>query len=318
MNIFDLIVVQPIFNLLLFVFNFVGDFGVAIIILTVIIRFALLPLVRRQMRQTKAMRDIQPQLKSIKRRAKGDKMVESQMTMALYKEKGIKPMSSFLTLLIQLPVFMAVFFVIRNWDYYLDNFTYVFMNQFMNIPAIIDAHAAPYLFGIIDLSQWPMSDGGLQWPLVVIALIAASLQFLQTRQTQATAVKKEGEKKKMKDYFKEAAEGKEVDQSEMTAQMTQSMMYFFPIMTFVIAMNLPGAVVLYYATQAAVAVVQQHFLLKSNKNEIESPQTKIPSNIATSKRLQNAMPAEIVKKNSKKQGGTTVVRRVKAGKDKKK
>lgn len=318
MNIFDLIVVQPIFNLLLFIFNFVGDFGVAIIVLTIIIRFALLPLVKKQMRQTKAMREIQPELKSIKRRAKGDRMIESQMTMALYKEKGIKPMSSILTLIIQLPIFMAVFFVIRNWDYYLDNFTYVFMNQFMNIPSIIESHAAPYLFGVIDLSQWPMGESGLQWPLVIMALIAAGLQFLQTRQTQAqTSSNKNGEKKKMSDYFKEAAEGKEVDQNEMTAQMTQSMMYFFPIMTFVIAMNLPGAVVLYYATQAAVAVVQQHFLLKDSKKESETPSSN-SANKTTAKRLQDAKPAEIIKKNSKKQGGTTVVRRVKAEKKGKK
>lgn len=314
-NIFDWIVVQPIFNLLLFIYNFVGDFGVAIIILTIAIRFALLPLVRKQMRQTKAMREIQPELKRIKKRAKGDKMMESQMMMSLYKEKGIKPMSSLLTLIIQLPIFMAVFFVIRNWDLYLDNLTYVFLNQFGNIPAIIEAHAAPYLFGVIDLSKWPMGEDGLQWPLVIMAVIAAGLQFLQTRQVQPNT-KEEGEKKKMRDYFKEAAEGKEVDQSEMTNQMTRSMMYFFPIMTFVIAMNLPGAVVLYYATQAAVAVAQQHFLLKGDEKELEKIANE-PVKRSTIKRVQNARPAEIIKKNSKKQGGTTVVRRVKAGKGKK-
>jgi len=311
MNIFDLIVVQPIFNLLLFIYNFVGDFGVAIIILTIIIRFALFPLVKKQMRQTKAMRAVQPEIKAIKKRTKGDRMAESQATMALYKKHGIKPMSSILTLLIQLPIFMAVFFVIRNWDHYLNNFTYEFLNGFMNIPTMIAEHAKPYLFGVVDLSQWPMGEDGLQWALVALAVFAAGLQFFQTRQLQPTKTDKK-DKKKFREYMKDAAAGKDIDQSEMTQSMTSGMMYFMPIMMFVIAMNLPGAVVLYYATQAAVAVGQQYFLLKSGKEP--EPTAKESAQKSTATRVKNARPAEIVKNNSKKQGGTTVVRRIKAGK----
>jgi YidC/Oxa1 family membrane protein insertase len=263
------------------------------------------------MRQTKAMRAVQPELKRIKKQAKGDRMVESQMTMALYKENGIKPMSSILTLLIQLPIFMAVFFVIRNWDYYLDNFTYEWLNQFMNIPQMIAEHAAPYLFGVVDLSHYMNLDDLSGFCLIGLGLMAAGLQFWQTRQTQPTTTS--GEKKKMRDYFKDAAAGKEVDQSEMTAQMTRSMMYFFPIMTFVITMNLPGAVVLYYAVQAGVAVIQQHFILKRYKDDDLKKTTDKPSMV---QRAQDARPAEIVKKNSRKQGGNTTVRRIKAGKGK--
>ncbi|MDR1196693.1 MAG: YidC/Oxa1 family membrane protein insertase [Candidatus Nomurabacteria bacterium] len=311
MNIFDLLIVQPVFNLLLFIYNFVGDFGVAIIILTIVIRFILLPMVRKQLHQTKLMRKIQPELKRIKKQAAGDKMVESQMMMALYKEKGIKPMSSILVLLVQLPIFMAVFFVIRNWAHYLENFTYPFLQGFMNIPDLIANPQTPMLFGVIDLSQWPISDGQIVWPLLILALIAAGLQFFQTRQTTPDSG---GEKKKMRDYFKDAAAGKEVDQSEMTANMTRNMMYFFPIMTFVIAVNLPGAVVLYYAVQAGVAVLQQHFILRRDVDEMESLADQ------PSKRVKKAREAEIVvkpkrevvNKGAKKSGGTTVVRRIKA------
>jgi YidC/Oxa1 family membrane protein insertase len=313
MNIFDLLIVQPIFNLLLFIYNFVGDFGVAIIILTIIIRFLLLPMVRKQLRQTKLMREIQPELKRIKKQAKGDRMVESQLMMALYKEKGIKPMSSILVLLVQLPIFMAVFWVIRNWDNYLDNYTYPFLQGLMNIPNIIAEHATPMLFGLVDLSKWPLHDGVIEWALVVLALIAAGLQFYQTRQVTPTGEKTE--KKKLKEYFAEAAAGKEVDQSEMTANMTKNMMYFFPILTFVIAMNLPGAVVLYYAVQAGVAVVQQHFILNRDKQDLEKLADE-----PNKKRLKNAVEAEIVtrparevvNKNKSKSGGATVVRRIKA------
>lgn len=318
MNIFDLLIVQPIFNLLLFIYNFVGDFGIAIIILTIIIRFCLLPMVRKQLRQTKLMREIQPELQRIKKQAKGDKMVESQQMMALYKEKGIKPMSSMLVLIVQLPIFMAVFWVIRNWDYYLDSFTYPFLQNFMNIPNIIAEHATPMLFGVVDLSQWPMHDGVIEWALVALALLAAGLQFFQTRQTTPTGDKKK--KKKLKEYFAEAAAGKEVDQQEMTANMTRNMMYFFPILTFFIAMNLPGAVVLYYAVQAGVAVIQQHFILNRDKEDLE----KIADEPVSKKRAKKAVEAEIVKRPAKevkkvenknkssKSNGATVVRRIKA------
>lgn len=317
MGIFDIIIVQPIFNLLLLIFNFVGDFGVAIIILTIVVRSALYPLVKKQIHQTKVMREIQPELKRIQRQTKGNKAMESQLTMNLYKEKGIKPMSSLLTLIIQLPVFIAVFSVIRGWDNYLANYTYGFLENFMNIPSIIEAHARPYLFGVIDLSQWPIGDDGIQWALVILALIAAGLQFWQTKQTQSAG--KTGEKKKFRDLFKEAAEGKELDQAEIneiSAQMTSTMMYFFPVMTFMITINLPGAVVLYYAIQSAVAITQQRYLL--NKDEKELKEIANEPSRTTAKRVMNAEPAEIVKKNSKRQGGTTVVRRVKVGKKGKK
>jgi YidC/Oxa1 family membrane protein insertase len=313
MNIFDLFIAQPIFNLLLFIYNFVGDFGVAIIILTVIIRFLLLPMVRKQLRQTKLMREIQPELKRIKQQAKGDRMVESQLMMALYKEKGIKPMSSLLVLIVQLPIFMAVFWVIRNWDNYLDNFTYPFLQGLMNIPNIIAEHTTPMLFGIVDLSQWPMHDGVIEWALIALALLAAGLQFFQTRQITPTGEKKQ--KKKLKEYFADAAAGKEVDQSEMTANMTKNMMYFFPFMTFFIAINLPGAVVLYYAVQAGVAVIQQHFILNKDRAELEEIADQ-----PNKKRLKNAVEAEVVtrpakeviNKDKSRSGGATVVRRIKA------
>ena len=79
MNIFDQLLTQPIFNLLALIYNFVGDFGISIIILTVLVRFLLWPLVKKQLHQTKLMRNIKPELKKIKKKANGNRMMESQM-----------------------------------------------------------------------------------------------------------------------------------------------------------------------------------------------------------------------------------------------
>ena len=312
MNIFDIIIVQPIFNLLLFLYNFIGDFGVAIIILTIIIRFILWPLVRKQLRQTKLMREIQPELKNIKAKTKGNKMLESQMMMELYKEKGIKPFSSILVLVVQLPIFIAVFQVIRLFSTHGDlaHFAYPFMQHFDKAWAIVQdpGDFVPSLFGIVDLTRVATSPE-LYWPLIILALIAAGFQFYQSRQI-SPQVK---EKRKIREYFKDAAAGKEVDQTEMSAAMTKNMMYFFPILTFFIAISLPGAVVLYYAVQAAVAVGQQAVILRDNKQDL------IKEADAPTEKVKNAREAVVVKKSELKtgemkssSGGATVVRRIKA------
>ena len=318
LNIFELIIVQPIFNLLLFIHNFVGDFGIAIIILTIIIRCVLWPLVRKQMRQTKLMREVQPEIKKIKAKTKGNRMLESQMTMELYKEKGVKPFSSILVLIIQLPIFIAVFQVIRMFSMHGDlaKFAYPFMENFGNAWNIIQNPEgfSPSLLGLVDLTTSAFANGPYI-PLIIIALIAAGLQFYQTRQITPQA--KTTEKKKVRDYFKDAAAGKEVDQSEMSAAMTKNMMYFFPILTFFIAISLPGAVVLYFAAQAAVAVGQQAILLKTDKGNPE----KIAEAPAKKSKAKKAKEAVVVMKKSdlKKQeekrpssSGQTVVRRIKA------
>ena len=90
MNIFDRLLTQPIFNLLALIYNFVADFGVAIIIMTILVRLLLWPLVKKQLHQTKLMRSIQPELKQIKKKTKGNRMLESQMMMELYRERGME------------------------------------------------------------------------------------------------------------------------------------------------------------------------------------------------------------------------------------
>ncbi len=112
-NLLDIIVVRPIVNILFIIFNLVGDFGLAIIIFTIIVKLAMLPLTKRQLHQTKLMRKIQPELAQIKKNCNGNRQLESLQTMDLYKRYNVKPFASILTLLIQLPIFIAIFSAIR-------------------------------------------------------------------------------------------------------------------------------------------------------------------------------------------------------------
>lgn len=319
MSLFDRILTQPILNLLAFIYNFVGDFGVAIIIVTVLIRFLLWPLVKKQLHQSKAMREIQPELKKIRKKANGNKLLESTMMMELYREKNIKPFSSMLVLLIQLPILIAFYRVIQilaGGTYNATNgtnaaeFIYPFLEHFGRIPELIGGQHL-MLFGVIDMAK----VAGAYWPSLIIAALAGFLQFYQSKQIMPDT----GDSKRLRDMFKDASKGKEVDQSDMMAATSRNMIYFMPIMTFMIALALPGAVVLYYATTSLIAIIQQHFILNKSSaemNELSEPKTKRPPK--ASDREKKAQEAVVVRKKAKpnktktEASGKTVVRRIKA------
>src|SRR5579884_4309517 len=103
---FTTLIVKPIFNLLVLIYALLPghNFGLALIIFTIIVRLLLWPLLRKQLHQAKAMKELQPEIKKIKKKANKDRAKESQMLMELYKERGINPFATFPTLIIQLVV----------------------------------------------------------------------------------------------------------------------------------------------------------------------------------------------------------------------
>jgi len=270
-NIFELFVVQPIFNLLLFIYSVIpgADFGIAIIIFTIIIRFALYPLVVRQLHQVKAMRKLQPELKRIKAASKGNRQAESMQMLELYKQHGVKPFRSILMLLIQLPIFIALFQVIQIFTTHRDQiaeFTYGFMQ---NLKPVQDLLTNPDNFneqflGFVDLTSHAIGANGVNIFLILLAVIAAYTQYIISKQTSPTTTTK-----RLRDVLSEAGEGKQPDQAELNAVMMGKMVKFLPFMMFFIMMSLPGALVLYYVVSNLFAAVQQHFLLKRDAEEMD-------------------------------------------------
>ena len=100
---------KPIFWLLTSLFKFVGNFGVAIILLTVIVRGIMFPIAQRQFASMAAMRAIQPKMKAIQDRYKDDKQKQQQEVMALYKKEGVNPLAGCLPMFLQIPVFFALY-----------------------------------------------------------------------------------------------------------------------------------------------------------------------------------------------------------------
>lgn len=112
-SLIDAVIVRPIVNILFVIYNYVGDFGLAIIIFVAIVKLATWPLIKKQMHQTRIMRQIQPELAEIKKRCNGNRQMESLQMMELYKRKNVKPFSSIATVFIQLPIFIALFTAIN-------------------------------------------------------------------------------------------------------------------------------------------------------------------------------------------------------------
>src|SRR5882762_3909275 len=106
---FEVVIVKPIFNLLVLIYAILPghNFGLAIILFTIIVRLLMWPLVKKQLHQAKAMRQLQPELKRIKKAAAGNKQQESMMLMELYRERGIKPFASIGLVILQLPIFIG-------------------------------------------------------------------------------------------------------------------------------------------------------------------------------------------------------------------
>jgi len=299
MSIFDIILVQPIFNILVFIYGILPghDFGISLIIFTILVRFLMWPLVKKQLNQTKIMRALQPELSKIKAKTKGNKQLEAQLMMELYKEKGVNPFGSIGLLLVQLPIFIALFAVVRliteNPDN-IDKYTYAFLDHLPAVQSAISDGFQASLLGVLDLPKHAIEpgSGAIYWPLMIMAVIAAILQFIQSKQL----LPEPKEKKKLRELLKEQAAGKEVDQSEMSALVTNKMSWLFPILTFVVAIYLAGALVIYLMVTSLVAVIQQYIVLKKDETELDkiSDKTKI--------RAENAQTAEIVegKKGKKK------------------
>lgn len=306
MNIFELFIVQPIFNLLLAIYSFVpfADFGIAVIIFTIIIRFLLWPLVVKQLHQVKAMRKLQPELARIKKASKGNRQAESMQMLELYKKHGVKPFRSILMLLIQLPIFIALFQVIQIFTSHreqIEKFTYGFMQSLEPVKELLaNPDSFNHMFlGFIDITSHAITQNGINIFLVALAVVAAITQYVISKQTSPQAPSK----KRLRDVLAEAGEGKQPDQSELNAVMMGKMIKVLPFMMFLIMMGLPGAIGLYYVTSNLFAAVQQHFLLKRDAEEMDKiadqAVKKAPGKKATAKaRAKLAREAETVSASS--------------------
>jgi YidC/Oxa1 family membrane protein insertase len=269
---FETFIVQPLFNLLAIIYALLPghNFGIAIIIFTIIVRLLMWPIVKKQLHQTRAMRKLQPEIKKIKKEAKGDKQKESRMLMELYKERGINPFASLLPLLIQLPIFIGLYVglqkVVKDPQQIID-FSYDFVQ---NLPFMQDlakniSQFDETLLGIVDLSQAAITSEGLYIPALLVVLASVFMQYFQAKQLMP----KDEDARTLRQILKEAGEGKQADQSEINAAIGRSTLVILPVMVFFFTVTIPSALSLYWLTSGVVAFLQQKRILNQDEEEME-------------------------------------------------
>lgn len=319
---FTTFVVQPIFNLLALIYALIPghNFGIAIIVFTIVIRLLLWPLVKKQLHQTKITRKLQPDLKRIKKEAKGDRRKESLMMMELYKEKGVNPFATFPVLIVQMIVLIGLYSglikVIDNPQQLID-FAYGPIQNlgWMKDLAQNSSQFDNTLFGVIDLSRAALSTNGVYIPALILVLLSAFTQLISTRQLMPV----DKDARKLRHILKDAGEGKQADQAEVNAALSRNMQYILPVMILVFTVNIAAALSLYWFVGGLVAYIQQRSALREEGEDLieaaeqDSSELKQPAkkaNTRTGERgskisISGIPEAEIVPESTLKKKPTT-------------
>lgn len=248
MGIFNELLYKPIYNLLVGLYNVLPghDLGLAIILLTIIVRLVLYPLTNSSIKAQKSMQELQPKLNEINKQYKDDAQKRAQAMMELYKTHKVNPLTSCLPVLVQFPFLIALFLVLRD-GLASTNLT-ANLYSFVYNPGTLQTLSA----GFLDLSK----------ANYVLAVLAGLAQFIQAKAMST------------KPAPKEAGEG--AKDENMAAAMNKQMMYMLPVLTFVFGLQFPAGLTLYWFFSTVLMIVQQWIVKRSSKKTPPStPQAKV-------------------------------------------
>jgi YidC/Oxa1 family membrane protein insertase len=227
---FHTLLFQPLFNGLIFLEQHAafGDLGIAIILLTLVVRGILYPLSYKSFKSQMVMQRIQPEIKEIQEKHKDNKEKQAELLMAVWKKNKVNPFSGFLVLIIQLPILIALYRI------FLSDFSspeiFNSLYSFIQAPETISNS----FLGLIDLRERS----------IVIVGIAAILQYIQGR--LSLAVRPKAGKK-----------------AGAQSKMIKNMVFFGPVITIVFLTALPSAIGIYWSATAAFSIFQQLIISRS-------------------------------------------------------
>jgi len=238
-QLFHIILYQPIFNFFVGLYNFIPDVGIVILIITILIKIILYPLTNMSIRAQKSLTDLQPKMEALKKLHKDNQQMLAQETMKLYKENKVNPFGSCLPILIQLPIFIALYWVMSNG---LASNQFEILYSFVKNPG----HINTFTLGLFDLGQ----------KSAILAILAGLAQYWQTK----SMVRKQPPK----------AAGEGGKDESMMAMMNKQMLYMMPVMTVIISWQLPAGLALYWFLSTVLTGLQQMWLFKKKKDSISN------------------------------------------------
>jgi YidC/Oxa1 family membrane protein insertase len=239
---FHTLIYQPLYNILVLFYNIVPgkDFGISIILITILLRTILIPLYKKQIESQKKLQELQPKIKELQERTKNDKEQQTKQLMELYKENKTNPFSGCLPLVVQLVFLIAIYQVLIKISSNGLTIDPTQLYSFVSDPGKINQ----YFIFLVDLTK----------PSIIIAALAAIAQYFQTKmlmQTQSTASL----------ATKDDSKG-----PDMAAIMSKQMLYLGPFMTLFIGIKFPAGLSLYWLAGTLFMLIQQLLIEKESKN----------------------------------------------------
>jgi len=236
-TIFNEVLYRPLLNILFLFYQYIPghDMGVAVIMLTLLIRFIFYPLGIQAIKSQKQTAELQPKIKEIQEKYKNDKEAQTKALMEFYKEAKFNPFAGCLPTLVQLPFLFALYQVFLrglNSKFISDAFSNLY--AFVPRPETVNM----MFLGLIDLSQKSVA-------LAVVAGVSQYLQF-KTMPKAANVAKNKG---------------------DMMQSMSKQMGFIFPIITVFICLSFPSAIALYWIVTSVFSVVQQILIQKKIENK---------------------------------------------------
>ncbi len=240
-DIYYTIIFEPLLNVLVFLIGAIPfhSVGLAVVLLTLAVRFITFPLNHKAIVTQTKIKQLEPEIKDIKEKFKKDSQEQARKTMALYKSHGINPLSGFLTLLIQIPVIIALYSVFRAGV----NFDLSHLYSFITVPENLNT----VFLGIFDMSQKSYA----------LAFLTGASQFIQMRLALPP--------------IKKSASSKPGFKEDFARNMNIQMRYIMPVFIIFIAAQFTSAIALYWTTMNIFAIVHEAIVRKkANKILVEN------------------------------------------------
>mgnify|MGYP001610812555 FL=1 len=240
------LLVHPLLSLLVGAYDvLIKDFGLAIVAVTLAIRLALYPLFVTQIRSQRAMQEVAPALNELKAKYGKDRQRMGEEQMKLYRERGVNPAMGCLPLLLQMPILFAMYAAFLQAPTLTGDQLRGILWPFIESPVSgsqtldLTAHWLPWIQSCAGPDGTALNGLGCADPFGILPILAGATQLIASLMAQPLAASKT---------------------TDPQAKMMQSMVYYFPIITVVIAWQLPAGLAVYWVTTTLFQIVQQYFV----------------------------------------------------------
>ncbi len=232
-SVFNAVVYTPLYNGLIFILDVLPfhDLGVAVILLTIIVKFILFPLTKKSIQAQMKMQEIEPQIREIQKKHAGNNQVMALEMMALYKKNNFNPFAGIFLIFLQIPIILGLYFVFSKNGFPVIDTDILY--SFVSAPESVD---------ILFLSVLDMTGKS-----IILALLAGITQFIQIRLTLPKLKKRSADA-----TFKD----------DVMHSMQLQMRYVMPIVITLVAYYISAAVALYWVTSNIFTIIQEMFLRK--------------------------------------------------------